>query len=97
MILTSGGNKKYFKTSAHDLTDKSKVFLPIIKQIAKVINFILNIKKEDMINKILENIMKENISVLAEVLAHVKDIEKEKEKRYEQKKKKLLTTNNTTE
>ena len=85
-ILTSGNGKKIF-SSNNDLTDKQKVFLPIIKQIANVIDFILNIKKEDMINQILENLMKENKNVISIVLNRLKLIEREKEKQIEEKKK----------
>lgn len=80
-ILNCGNEKKIY-TSNNDLTDKQKVFLPIIKQIANVIDFILNIKKEDMINKILENLMKENKTVILNVLSRVKEKKKEKEKKY---------------
>ena len=57
-ILTLDKNNGIY--GPNDLTDRRKVFLPIMKQIAKIINFILDIKKEDMINQILEKSLYEN-------------------------------------
>ena len=56
----------------NDLTDRRTVFLPIMKQIAKIINFILDIKKEDMINQILEKSLYEIKKVMIKVLSKLK-------------------------
>ena len=43
-----------------DKGNKNNEYKPILKQIEKVINYILDIKKEDMSIYLLENIMREN-------------------------------------
>ena len=69
-ILTLDKNNGIY--GPNDLTDRRKVFLPIMKQIAKIINFILDIKKEDMINQILEKSLFENKKIITKVLSKLK-------------------------
>jgi hypothetical protein len=69
-ILTLDKNNGIY--GPNDLTDRRKVFLPIMKQIAKIINFILDIKKEDMINQILEKSLYENKKVITKVITKLK-------------------------
>ena len=73
LILTSGKNGNL--NSPNDLTDRRNVFIDIMEQISKVIDFIIDIKKEDMINKILENLLNANDKLYNKIIEKINNKE----------------------